>query len=294
MKTIVRSMRFYFWPIVILNTTTMTVAVGGDATRGASFSVVICLLASFGFLLNDLWDRRVDKVNNSGHFESSGRRTIRGGAVVSIVCLIVGLGIAWLVGSTASEIAWLVAAGLAAYTVVLRRYLLVPTLLASVLAASPLWAPLLSWPRNVRPMHWVFVAGMTLLLAARETLMDVRDRPGDKVGERDTMATLFGPAIAKSAAFTLLISGATLLCFVLGKQIVSLSSLGRFIATLSTCLVLLLVVIPAIKAVLVDSKTGGDYAAIQGFVFRSRAAMAFVPLLNLFLWGTQIPHGSIL
>jgi 4-hydroxybenzoate polyprenyltransferase len=280
--TIVRSMRLYFWPIIILNTTTMTFAVGGDPRHGASFSIAICLLASFGFLLNDLWDRPVDKVNNSHHFENSSEKTIRIGAAVSMCCLIWGLAIASRSGSIEWRIAWLMAAGLAAYTVVLRRFLLVPTLLAGLLAAAPLWAPLVRWPRDVRPSHWLFVAGVVLLLAARETLMDVRDRRGDEVGERCTMATLFGPVMAKFAACMLLISGAALFCLAVCKQM-SLWSPGRFITPLIACLVLSFVLIPASKAVLADGKLGEDHMAIQTFVLLSRAAMAVLPILNLFL-----------
>jgi 4-hydroxybenzoate polyprenyltransferase len=281
--TIVRSMRLYFWPIIILNTTTMTFAVGGDPRHGASFSIAICLLASFGFLLNDLWDRPVDKVNNSHHFEHSSENTIQIGAAVSMCCLIWGLAIASRSGSIEWRIAWLLSAGLAAYTVVLRRFLLVPTLLAGLLAAAPLWAPLVRWPRDVRPCHWLFVAGVVLLLAARETLMDVRDRRGDEVGERCTMATLFGPVMAKSAACILLVSGAALLGLGVCKQMSALSGLGGFITAVIACVVLCLVLIPAGKAVLPAHKIGEDHMAIQTFVLLSRAAMAALPILNLFL-----------
>jgi 4-hydroxybenzoate polyprenyltransferase len=213
--------------------------------------------------------------------------TIRIGTAVSIFCLILGLAIASRLGSIEWRIAWLMAAGLAAYTVFLRRFLLVPTFLASFLAAAPLWAPLVRWPRGVRPTHGLFVAGVVLLLAARETLMDVRDRHGDKVGERCTMATLFGPAMAKSAACILLISGAALLCLAVCKHMSTLWSPGRFITPLIACLVLSLVLIPASKALLADGKLGEDHMAIQTFVLLSRAAMAVLPILNLFLVGNK-------
>ena len=284
MKTIIRSMRFYFWPILALNAATMTMAIGGDVRRGAWFSIVIALLASFGFLLNDLWDRKVDQVNKSGHFENSDKRTIGLGVAVSTVCLILGMGVASRLGSIEVRIAALVAVGLVAYSVVLRRYLVIPTLLAGFLAASPLWAPLILWPRNVHPMHWAFVAAMVLLLAARETLMDVRDGKGDRAGARDTITTVFGPRIAKSVAVMLLLGGAVLLCLVLITQLVNLTIRDRFTAAFTVCLVLCLVLIPAYRAVLGSSENGADHAAIQRFVLRSRAAMAFLPLLNLFLW----------
>src|SRR5947209_9654348 len=61
MHKIIRSGRFYFWPIITANVVTMTLAIGGNPIQAAAFSIVISCLASFGFLLNDLWDREVDK-----------------------------------------------------------------------------------------------------------------------------------------------------------------------------------------------------------------------------------------
>jgi len=278
-------MRLYFWPVLTLNTIAMTRAIRGNVGRGAWFSIVICLLASYGFLLNDLWDRKIDKVNQSRHFENSGTWTIGFGALATISCLVVGVGVASSLGPIELRIAWLLAAGLAAYTLFLRRYLVIPTLLASLLAASPLWTPLVLWPGSVQPAHWIFATGMILLLAARETLMDVRDWNGDRVGRRDTLAIVFGSRIAARAAGASLISGATLLAFVVLTEMVKLEILYRVAAAFVVYLIIGLVMIPAGKAIAVLSKIREDHAAIQRFVLQSRTAMAFLPLLTLSLWG---------
>jgi len=285
MQTIVRSMRLYFWPILAVNAVAMTAAIGGDLKRGALFSVVISLLASFGFLLNDLWDRKVDEINKARHFENSDKGTLAWGIAVSTGCLLSGMGLAMRLGPTELRIACVLGVGLMAYTVLLRRYLILPTFLAGFVAASPLWAPLILWPHKVYAMHWVFVTAMILLLAARETLMDVRDREGDAAGGRDTMATVFGPGIAKSAAAVLLIAGTTLLCFVLIAQIGHLTVRDRFAAATTACVVLCLVMVPAHQVVVRNSVEGGDYGAVQRFVLQSRAAMILIPLLNLVMWG---------
>jgi 4-hydroxybenzoate polyprenyltransferase len=285
MKTTIRNMRLDLWPIIALNTTTMTMAIRGDVRHGALLSIVISLLASFGFLLNGLWDRDVDRINKPRHFENSDERTIGFGIAATILCLILGMGIASRLGSRDTSVAFILTLGLVAYTVVLRRHLIAPTLLAGFLATSPLWAPLILWPLNVRPMFWVFVVAMLLLLAARETLMDVRDEQGDIVGARDTMATVFGAGAAKSVAAILLIGGGVLLCFVLHVQTANLTTPAWFAAATIICLIPCLVIIPAYRAVRLGNKEGKDHAAIRRFVLRSRAAMAFVPLLNLVLWG---------
>jgi 4-hydroxybenzoate polyprenyltransferase len=294
LNTTLNSMRLYFWPIFVLNTVTMTIAISGDITCGALFSFIICFLASFGYLINDLWDRQVDRVNHSGHFENSGRKTICTGIAAAIACLLSGFAIAFRLGGVELRIASLLAIGLTLYTVILRRYLLVPTLLASTLAASPLWAPLVFWPRKVGYVHWIFVAAMVLMLASRETLMDVRDRKGDRAGKRYTVATLFGPFAAKRFAAGCMIGGAILLMVALRAQFHTLIGASRIIAASLAIVVLALVVIPARDAVLIQSTRSFERAAIQKFVLSSRNAMALLPLLNLFLWGTRVAPGITL
>jgi len=284
MSTIIHSMRLYFWPILALNATAMTIAVRGDARHGALVSIVISLLASFGFLVNDLWDRNVDRINRPGRFENSDKTTIGLGVAAAIVCLILGIATAFWLGPRELDIAFILALGLAAYSIVLRRYLIVPTVLAGFLAASPIWAPLLLWPRNVRPMHWTFVAAMALLLAARETLMDLRDRDGDRIGARDTIATAFGARAAKSTASILLLSGAALLCSVLLVQTVHLTVPSALTAAVAVCLILALTLTPAYGAIRPDTEDRDQHGAIQSFLGWSRAAMLLLPLLNLFLW----------
>jgi 4-hydroxybenzoate polyprenyltransferase len=284
MRTVIRSARFYFWPILVLNSTAITIAIGGDPARATLFSIAICLLSSFGFLVNDLWDRDVDYVNQARHFENEPPRTVRIGLGVAILCLVTGMVVASLLGAIEARLASFLAGGLTAYSLLLRRFLVIPTLLCSALSVSPLWAPLILWPRNVRLVHWAFLVATALILAGRETLMDIRDRKGDPVGGRRTLATVFGPAMARSVAGTLLIAGAVILCLVLSLQIIHLGMPDRLATAVSVCPVLGFVLIPAKKAVLGGGKDGADHAAIQGFVIRTRAAMAFLPLLTLFMW----------
>lgn len=285
MKTIIRSMRLYLWPILALNAAAMAAAVGGNALRSVLFSIVISLLASFGFLLNDLWDLDVDRVNRPRRFENSDELTIALAVAASIGCLIFGFGLAFWLGAIETGIAYFLALGLAAYSVVLRRYLIIPTVLAGVLAASPLWSPLILWPRNVRPIHWAFIAAMVLLFAGREILMDVRDRKGDAVGARATIATVFGARIAKSAAVVLLAGGAVLLTSVQIARSVNSPVRSLVPVSFALSMILCLVLFPAYRAFRLRSEQGEDQAAIQKFVLRSRTAMALLPLLIFLMWG---------
>src|SRR5438132_13174280 len=98
MHTVIRSGRFYFWPIIAANVLAMTYAIGGDSLRAVAFSIVISCMSSFGFLLNDLWDREVDQVNKANHFENSSSRTIRAGVLAALAFLALGMSLAYMLG----------------------------------------------------------------------------------------------------------------------------------------------------------------------------------------------------
>lgn len=281
MNTVIRSGRFYFWPIIAANVLAMTLSIGGDPVRALAFSIVISCLASFGFLLNDLWDRDVDRVNRAGHFENSNANTVKLGVTAGVCFLAGGLGLAYWLGPLELYTAAGIAVSLAAYTVLLRRYLLVPTILAAVLATSPLWTPLTLWAREVDRWKYLFVAAIILIVAAREIFMDARDCAGDITGRRDTFATVFGDRIAKFVAIMLTSSASLLLVVVVAASARDLPAGNKLGVAAILAAILSLLIRPAIGTL---QGGRGERATIQKYVLRSRAAMVLIPLLNLLLW----------
>jgi 4-hydroxybenzoate polyprenyltransferase len=278
MHTLFRSGRFYFWPIICANTVSMTWVLGQDLKRAAVFSLVISLLASFGFLLNDLWDRNIDRINRARHFEESSAGILLIATGVGLFLLIAALIISYRLGTLEFAAAASIGLALIAYSVLFRKLLLIPTILAAVLATSPLWSPLVLWAHNVSEWKWMFIASIIIMVAARETFMDARDHPGDVIGGRDTVATLFGKGIAKLVATLLTVSGAVPFTIAIAQSTRGNPLAGRLGAVLVGSTILYLLVQPAIK-ILIDSKD--ERASIQRYVTRSRMAMALIPLLLL-------------
>lgn len=249
--------------------------------RAVALSVVVSCLASFGFIVNDLWDRDVDRINKPGHLENASPITLRLGMAAGIGFLITGLGLAYWLGSLESQIACGIALALVAYTVLLRRFLFIPTVVAAVLAASPVWAPLVIWGGNVDTSRYIFLAAVIVIAAARETIMDAGDRVGDFAGGRDTLATVFGGRIAKFVGVMLTASAVILFVITVASSALNLPTVSKLgvlgvVGTMSY-----LLVYPAVKALL---DTQDDTIAIQNYIRRSRAAMALLPVLNLILW----------
>ncbi len=280
MHTVIRSGRFYFWPIISANVVTMTIAVGADPIRALLFSVGLSCLASFGFLLNDLWDRDVDRVNEANHFENSDSTTIIIGVSTGGFFLLASLAVAYWLGPMEFGVSSGIAAALGAYTTLLRRFLVAPTITAALLSASPLWAPLFLWEKNIDPWKYVLVAAIVLLLAARETLMDARDRLGDVAGGRDTLATVFGERIPRYVGVILSVSAGVPFVIAIASGMSGKAILTKLGVSAVSGIILYLLIKPA--AAILDP--GNHRAAIQKYVCTSRLAMALIPLLNLILW----------
>jgi 4-hydroxybenzoate polyprenyltransferase len=275
-KTI-RSGRFYFWPIITANTVTMTLGIGGDLKRAFVLSIIISCLASFGFLLNDLWDRKTDEINRAGHFEDAGFSTVMIGVVSALGFLLSGIGLALLLGRLELKLAVGIALALVSYSLFLRKVLLLPTVLAAVLAASPLWTPLLLWSRTFDQSKWAFVVAIVLMVAGREILMDSRDQRGDFACGRQTMPTIFGARIAKMAAGMLIASAGVLLVATIASRVFLMPLQATVGAAAVTGAILYLVLPAALRTLNSETRE-----TIQYFVIRSRIAMALTPLLLLF------------
>jgi 4-hydroxybenzoate polyprenyltransferase len=280
MKAVARSAHLYFWPIIVLNGTAMTWAVNGDMVSGLGLSVSIASLASFGFLFNDLCDRDVDRVNAAAHFENADRGLLRIAFAASCFFLILGLGGAVFLGRFETFVATSIAIGLMLYSLIARRFLLLPTILTAVLATSPLWAALLR--SNASPTYWLWylVVSMALIIAARETLMDTRDRVGDAVGGRETVATVFGPSIAKFVAVILTLNAFALLAWIVFNGMLRLPGSIKIAAFATALAMAYLIAWPTLQAF----HATDERAAIQRYVLRSRVGMTLLPLLIILLW----------
>lgn len=276
-----RFARLYFYPVVAANLAAMTLAVGGEITKALIFSLSISFLASFGFLINDLCDVEIDKRNKAGHFEDSAKSTLHLAVISSGAFLLAGLGVAYSIGPSEFMLSILIAAGLFAYTVLLRRVLLVPNLLAGALATSPIWIPIAIWSETYKPEQLVFAFGVVALIVSREILMDVRDVKGDIEGGRGTISTLFGVQLAKFVGVVLTIGASIPIFFVTYQTLANASLLTQLIGMSVAGLVLSQLILPAMRTMI---DPGDSRTSIQRYVKMSRRSMALLPVLILVLW----------
>src|SRR6266511_2372644 len=90
-RQIISSMRLYFWPLIMANIVMMSITLSVAIWPALVFGLSLSVLASYGFLINDLCDRHIDRINRSGHFEHSTATTLTSAIFMALVLLIVGL-----------------------------------------------------------------------------------------------------------------------------------------------------------------------------------------------------------
>ncbi|MGB7202499.1 MAG: UbiA family prenyltransferase [Pyrinomonadaceae bacterium] len=259
----------------------MGLVVGTSFSRALLFSVVLSSLSSFGFILNDIWDVEIDRVNRPQHFEDLHFSELWKARWTCIAFGCAPIVLSFFIGWAEFGVAILIGLGLIAYTVLLRRFLLLPNVLAAVLASSPLWSPIMLWSKeSPDSSKLMFLVAIIAIITAREILMDTRDIVGDTIGGRDTVATLFNERIASFVGVIITLSACVplVLCIITSAAETGLAVL---IASFAVALSILYLLVPSVLRTVLLAPTRPE---ILTYVTRSRWAMALIPFLVVLLW----------
>lgn len=276
-RIIWKSARPYLWPAAGINAFVVSLGLGAHPSEAILVSLSLCLLASYGFLLNDLWDRQVDRVNEARRLEHADGWTIRFAWISISLLLGVGLSIPALVGWPPFFLSLAVATGLTLYTVVVRRFLLIATLLSALLGTSPLWGPMILREGSVPNGLWQLLFVTYLMFSAREILLDVKDEEGDRVVCRHTLATVFGHGIAKQVAIILLLFASSRLLWLACDTTTDLSLPIAAFFWAVTLLFLYLTLWPASGLIGLHIPEG--HQKFTAFITRSRLGMLVLSVL---------------
>jgi len=275
-KKISKSARFYLWPAVAGNAIIVSLGVGAELIDALLLGSALCCLASFGFLLNDLFDRRVDKANSAKRLEYADSSTLRGVWLAASLFLLAGLGCAASVSLNCFGVCLWISLGLTLYSAVIRPVLLAATLLSALLGTAPLWAPLILWHvRVLSPPVLTLFAGIYVMFVAREIILDIKDEKGDRVVGRHTFPTIYGGKTAGLlACFAKLAAGGVLIKagFNLATTLPSLEG-GLLLVLLAIFLYF------GVLSALQISLFSDSREEISVYVLRSRVAMAILPFL---------------
>lgn len=281
---IVHCARPYVWILIIINSIVTGFASGLAFADALILGLCLSFLSSFGFILNDIQDREMDKELHSDRLAFADTRTLLFAHISMWMFLILALVVAYYISNVALVVAFSIAVGLAAYSLVFRRQLLIATLVCSASITSPLWAPYLVADSFMPPFHLAIVCVSFTLLAARETILDVKDVHGDIYGKRETIATVMGEQVAVTAATVLTVTASLSLLAMWASRILTLSPFVVIIIVVALSSFLWLVVTPTIRLYTAENR---DKPLFNNFVQNTRRAMVLIPLFILVDWLTR-------
>lgn len=217
---VARSARPYLWSVILVNCLVIGASLDVSLWRCFLAGAILSCLASFGFLFNDLMDRKIDKLNNQGRLEDAlaGTRiaAIVSGAAFAIAGLVLAL---YIQEPSALPLALSVFIGLVMYNLVLRRVPFVATALAAWLCASPFWFMMGLQFHHISLIHVLVLKMVVIGTFAREVMLDLKDVRGDSAFGRHTIPSLVGHRVSCILALQL-----------------TLVSCGYGVACLSRCL----------------------------------------------------------
>jgi len=209
-------------------------------TASLTFPLVSAILAAFvicgaGDVINDYFDRSIDKVNAPHRPIPSGRVTAQSALAYFIVLSVAGVTLAYLVSPTFLAIAafnWLVAS---VYPWRAKKIPIVKNIFVAYLAASSFLAAGFIAGLSLTPALLFLVAtGFTVTLG-REIVKDIEDVRGDVKAGVKTLPTLIGEKPAKLTAYMLVALACIALLLPLYFQLFSYYYLIGAIPAIAVC-----------------------------------------------------------
>lgn len=272
---ILYSARLYLWPVITLNTIAMSLTSGASFRDSILLAISLNFLASYAFIVNDVVDRRVDKINNTNRLENIPDQKINIFQIAALLCFISAICSVIPLGWTAVSLSVGIGAGLYLYSFVIRGFLLLANIVSAILGSSPLWAPLIIFSGDYSEYKWGIAITGVIFLLSREILLDLKDKPGDIVGLRRTIPIVFGEKFSVYLSFVLTIAVSLFLAIWNIRYVIVENSLFfSALMFLSVILIISMIVLP-LSLIVTDNK----HTLLIRYVSISRIPMLILPLL---------------
>jgi geranylgeranylglycerol-phosphate geranylgeranyltransferase len=174
----------------------------GQIYLPVKIAVATFFIASYGYIINDLFDFRADKINKPERPFPARKLSAWNGINAALLCLV--LGAVALAGSNA--LIWLFfgafVVGLFLYSFKISAWLVVANFWVAILCSSAfLLGGLITHASPARQSMLVAAGVLTFLYhLGREIIKDIEDVAGDRVAGRRTIAIVWGAGVARCCA----------------------------------------------------------------------------------------------
>jgi len=272
---ILHSGRVVLWFPILTNVIVLSFCLHRSIAEALVLAASLCCVASYGFLINDLWDMAVDRRNKAGRLENVSANVLRMARVGTGLFLLFGLVLSCMLGLRSFLAISIVAVALTAYTCWVRPKLFLANILAALLASTPVWLPNIIFNESPRIAQTFLIAIAVLILLGREIVFDVADRLGDNKMKRQTIPIVFGDQMAAQVAVTLQLTGCALL---IGSGLYGIWNLPAYVQliVITTSIGFVLLIVPVSLKFL---STRNDASIINLFTLHTRLAMLLLPIL---------------
>lgn len=268
----VSSARVPLWLPILVNCLAFGHLLSLPATTSLIVGANLCMIASLGFVFNDVLDTKIDAANNIDRWSLTqpidawllAFAFVATGALLLMSAI--GVGRALMVSLC------VVCALTLLYSVLFKKIFLVGNLLAAALCVTPGLLLLneatsigSSAAGSVNVAISMLSAGF-LFLTSREVKFDEFDKVGDIVGQRTTLPRVFTTSTLKAFHACLNVSGALIL-------MVSIVNLGRFAEHIN--LLVGAAVSTVVAGLLIDAFRSND---VDRYTLNTRIVMLLIPL----------------
>ena len=194
-----------------LSATAVISGSGHDVLRGVAAGLAMTILTMFGFVVNDLFDRRKDAAAGVQRPIATGEISVRTGILFAMGLLLPVFLLSKFIGAGASVLV-ITCLALVAYSPLAYRYPAGKGLLVAGLACLPM-----VYGAVVTGVEFLGVSYVTLacFVLGREMLMDSEEFVGDRLAGMETIAAVLGRKRARKAG--------TILMFVSASCVVALA-----------------------------------------------------------------------
>lgn len=212
--------------------------VAGTAALTATFALALVtafLICGAGDVINDYFDREIDRVNAPHRPIPSGKIRPKTALIYFGILSVIGIALAYFVGIYFLAIAvlnWLIAA---AYPWKAKKVPVIKNIFVAYLAASSfLAAGFIAGVSLTLPLIFLVSIGFIVTLG-REIVKDIEDIKGDVQASVKTLPTLIGIKPAKAIAYALITIACIALLLPLYFQLFSIYYLAGAIPAIAVC-----------------------------------------------------------